>query len=189
MRIISGHCKGRKLVPLPGLAIRPTSDRTREAIFNILGQRVKNTTVLDLFAGTGALGLEALSRGAGCATFIDQSCDIIHKNLELCRFTQKATVICCDIIKDTLPKSLNGQRFDLVFIDPPYGKGYVDLILQRESLIDLLDEDCIIVVEQSWKENLEINLPVLDIYRQKKYSKTNVTFIKKLKQGYGINDR
>ena len=179
MRVISGHFKGRNLVKLPDSKIRPTSDRTREAVFNILGRKVKKATVLDLFAGTGALGIEALSRGACHATFIDISCDIIHKNLELCRLKEKTVVICCDIIKDSFPKRLDGQRFDLVFIDPPYGKGYIEVILQKKSFTDLLNEDCIIIAEQSCKENLEIKFSILDIYRQKKYSKTNISFIKK----------
>ncbi len=179
MRIISGHCKGRKLVKLPGQQIRPTSDRTREAVFNILGQKVKKAKVLDLFAGTGALGIEALSRGACHATFIDLSSDIIHKNLELCRFKKNARVICCDIVEVPLPESLNGNLFDLVFIDPPYGKGYIEVTLEKESFTDLLDDNCIIIAEQSCKENLEIKFSGLDIYRQKKYSKTNIYFIKK----------
>ena len=181
MRIISGHCKGRKLVKLLGQQIRPTSDRTREAVFNILGQKVKKAKVLDLFAGTGALGIEALSRGACHATFIDQSCDIIHKNLELCRFKENSRVICCDIVKAPLVESLNGKLFDLVFIDPPYGKGYIEVTLEKKSFTDLLDDNCIIIAEQSCKENLEIKFPGLDIYRQKKYSKTNIYFIKNLK--------
>jgi len=179
MRIISGHCKGRKLVKIQGRQIRPTSDRTREAIFNILGQKVKKAKVLDLFAGTGALGIEALSRGACHATFIDLSCDIILQNLELCHFKELSRVICCDIVKEVMIESLSGQRFDLVFIDPPYGKGYIELTLQNKSFTDLLDEDCIIIAEQSCKENLEIKFPALDIYRQKKYSKTNIYFIQK----------
>jgi len=179
MRIISGHCKGRKLVKIPGKQIRPTSDRTREAIFNILGQKVKKAKVLDLFAGTGALGIEALSRGACHATFIDISCDIILQNLELCHFKETSRVICCDIVM-ALPKSLmHRQMFDLVFIDPPYGKGYIELTLQNKSFTDLLDGDCIIIAEQSCKENLEIKFSALDIYKQKKYSNTNIYFIKK----------
>ena len=183
MRVISGNCKGRKLIKLHGRQIRPTSDRTREAVFNILGQKVKRARVLDLFAGTGALGIEALSRGASHATFIDQSCDIIHQNIKLCRFEKKTMVIRCDIVRDTLPESLNGQRFNLVFIDPPYGKGYIKVTLEKKSFTELLDENCIIIAEQSCKERLQIKLPALDIYRQKKYSKTNIYFIKKIKKG------
>ena len=180
MRVISGRCRGRKLVKIDHQKIRPTSDRVREAVFNILGSKVQKARVLDLFAGTGALGIEALSRGANHVTFIDQSCDIIHQNIERCHFKEKSFVVCYDIAKGTLPKSLYEERFDLVFIDPPYGKGYVELTLQKESFMDLLDENCIIIAEQSFKENLQIGRLALDIYRQKKYSKTIISFINKI---------
>ena len=180
MRVIGGDCRGRKLVKLHDQQIRPTSDRVREAIFNILGQKVKKARVLDLFAGTGALGIEALSRGACHATFIDLACNTIRHNLELCGFKKKSTVICCDIVKETMPKSLNGQQFDLVFIDPPYGKRYIEQTLQKKAFTDLLDDNCIIIAEQSYKENLSIKLSPLDIYKQKKYSKTIISFMNKI---------
>lgn len=180
MRIISGNCRGRKLVKLQGHAIRPTSDRIKEAIFNILGHKVKKANVLDLFAGTGALGLEALSRGACHATFIDLACDIIHQNLELCRLKEDATVISCDIVKSSIPESLNDQQFDLVFIDPPYGKKYIEASLQKKSFADLLAKDCIIIAEHSCTETLQLKFSILDIYRQKKYSKTIISFINKI---------
>jgi len=180
MRVISGNCRGRKLVEIQGRRIRPTSDRVREAVFNILGQKVRKARVLDLFAGTGALGIEALSRGAIHTTFIDLDCAIIHENLKRCHFEKKAIVICHDIIKDTIPQSLNGQLFDLVFIDPPYEKGYIEKTLQKELFADLLAKDCIIIAEQSSKENLQIELSPLDIYRKKKYSKTIISFINKI---------
>lgn len=180
MRIISGSLKGRKLVKIYGWQIRPTSDRSREAVFNILGYKVKNAKILDLFAGTGAMGLEALSRGAAQAVFIDLYCDIIDKNLNLCGFEKRACVISCDIVTHTIPESLSGQKFDLVFIDPPYGKGYIEDILKKKIFIDLLDDDCIIVAEHSCRGNLQIDVPGLDIYRQKKYSKTIISFMKKI---------
>ncbi|WP_300459931.1 16S rRNA (guanine(966)-N(2))-methyltransferase RsmD [Desulfobacula sp.] len=180
MRIISGHCKGRKLVTLTGRQIRPTSDRTREAVFNILGQKVKQAKVLDLFAGTGAMGLEALSRGADHTTFIDLACGIIHQNLKRCRLEDKSTVICCNILTDFLPGRLKGQRFDLVFIDPPYGKGYIEQTLEQASFADLINENGIIIAEQACKESLNISCPPLGIYRQKKYSKTMISFITNL---------
>jgi 16S rRNA (guanine966-N2)-methyltransferase len=180
MRVISGSCKGRKLVPIQGCRIRPTSDRTKEAVFNILGLNVRKANILDLFAGTGALGIEALSRGADHATFIDLSCDVIHKNLTLCRFEEKASVMCHDIIKDPIPESLNVRLFDLVFIDPPYGQGYIEKTLEKKSFIDLLNEKSIIIAEQSFKESLQIKQSGLDIFRQKKYSKTIVSFIHKI---------
>ena len=180
MRIISGSGKGRKLVPIQGCRIRPTSDRTKEAVFNILGPTVRKANVLDLFAGTGALGIEALSRGADHATFIDVSCDVIQKNLNLCRFNEKASVLCHDIIRDPIPESLHGRVFDLVFIDPPYGQGYIEQTLEKESFIHLLNGKSIIIAEQSVKESLQIKLPALDIFRQKKYSKTIISFIHKI---------
>lgn len=180
MRVISGSCKGRKLVQIQGRQIRPTSDRTKEAVFNILGQNVRKANVLDLFAGTGALGIEALSRGADHATFIDLFCDVIHKNLTLCRFEEKAFVMCHDMAKDPIPESLNGRLFDLVFIDPPYGQGYIEQTLEKKSFIDLLNEKSIIIAEHSFKESLQIKQPGLDIFRQKKYSKTIISFIHKI---------
>jgi 16S rRNA (guanine966-N2)-methyltransferase len=180
MRIISGTCRGRKLVEIQGRAIRPTSDRTREAVFNILGPRVRGARVLDLFAGTGALGIEALSRGADHATFVDISCDSIHENLNRCRFEGQATVICCDIIKTFSPAGLKGPPFDLVFIDPPYEKKYIEQTLEKACFLDLLARDSILIAEHSYKENLEIDFSALDIYRQKKYSKTIISFINKL---------
>ncbi len=103
MRVISGNCRGRKLVKISGVKIRPTSDRVKEALFNIIGTQIKNATVLDLFAGTGALGIEALSREAKHATFLDLSCDVIHKNLELCGLENNSLVLDCDIINKGIP--------------------------------------------------------------------------------------
>lgn len=180
MRIISGICRGRKLVPLSGTRIRPTSDRIREAIFNILGPKIKNRQVFDIFAGTGALGIEALSRGASHGTFADINCDAVSQNIQLCGFKEKAQILCNDILNTNFPQTLANRKFDLVFIDPPYEKGYIERILANPSFIDLLDKDCIIVTEQFYKENLDFLPPVLDIYRQKKYSKTLISFIRKL---------
>ncbi len=179
MRVISGSCKGRKLVQIHGHKIRPTSDRVKEAVFNILGPMVRQAQVLDLFAGTGALGIEALSRGASHATFIDIDCDTIHKNLELCRFKENISVISYDIINGFLPKILLEQRYDLIFIDPPYNKGYIEQTIEKETFTDLLNTNGIIIAEQSCKESLEIRLSRLDIYRQKKYSKTIISFMNK----------
>jgi 16S rRNA (guanine966-N2)-methyltransferase len=179
MRIISGDCKGRKLVKVNGSTIRPTSDRVREALFNILWPQIKKAKVLDLFAGTGALGIEALSRGADHATFVDLSCDVIHENLQLCGLEDKALVLDCDIIKEGIPKILHDQFFDFIFIDPPYGNKLIEHIFQKDSFFNHLGKNSIIITEQSHKENLNITGTGLDIYRQKKYSKTIISFIKK----------
>jgi 16S rRNA (guanine966-N2)-methyltransferase len=179
MRVISGIRKGRKLAKIEGDRIRPTSDRTKEAVFNILGPRIREARVLDLFAGTGALGIEALSRGARHAVFVDLNCDIIRQNLLLCRFETSSTVLSHDIINDPLPDTLKGQAFDLVFMDPPYKTGYIEKTLGKEGFVELLAPGGLIIAEHAVKESLQISLSGLDIFRQKKYSKTMISFISK----------
>ncbi len=182
MRIISGNFKGRKLIQLEGNDIRPTPDRVREAIFNILGPGIRDARVLDLFAGTGALGLESLSRGAGHAVFVDaalSSCNLIQKNIDLCKMKEKALLIHHDIIALPFPQTLKTQPFDLIFMDPPYEKAIVETTLEKAGFIDLLAPKGIVVTEQSFKESLAKPLNGLDIYRQKKYSKTFISFLRK----------
>lgn len=179
MRVISGQCRGRKLASIDGDRIRPTSDRVKESIFNILGSKVRSKNILDLFAGTGGLGIEALSRGAEHATFIDLYCKVINSNVQLCNLRDKATIIEFDLAKNNYISLLENQVFDIVFIDPPYEKMYVERVLNNTQLHHYLSDNCIIVVEQFFKEKLKINNPFLDIYRQKKYSKTLISLLKK----------
>lgn len=193
MRIISGNLRGRKLMDLPGNDIRPTSDRVREAVFNILGQKLRDARVLDLFAGTGALGLEALSRGAAHAVFVDgaaSSCGIIQKNIDRCHMDQQATLIHHDIMGLPFPHTLADTPFDLIFMDPPYDKGYIETTLAKAGFIDLLTPDGIIITEQSFKNPLTKVSNGLDIYRQKKYSKTFISFLRKevINKGSDKND-
>ncbi len=180
MRIISGICRGRKLTPLKGLDIRPTSDRIRETLFNILGPQIRHAQVLDLFAGTGALGLEALSRGAMHAVFADRSdtaCHMIRQNIHRCGFQEQTTVIRQDLFSSWIDAGIAGRRFDLIFIDPPYDKRYVSKILDRKNFSALLSENGIIVAEHAATETLPSSLIGLDIFRQKKYSRTTISFL------------
>ena len=182
MRIISGTCKGRKLTALEGRDIRPTSDRIKETIFNILGPQVKKAKVLDLFAGTGALGLEALSRGASHAVFVDISvaaCNMIQHHIDDCRFFEKAGLIRHDIFTGLLPPSVMSHCFDLIFMDPPYDRGYVSNILENQNIFSLLSDGGIVVAEHATKEILPHTLNGLDIFRQKKYSRTTISFLTK----------
>ncbi len=182
MRIISGDCRGRKLVQLQGRDIRPTSDRVREALFNILGSSIQGQRVLDLFAGTGAFGLEALSRGADTAVFLDtapNSCQVIKENIALCGMADRARVIQHDIVNHPLPADHVGPTpFDLIFMDPPYDKGYAGITLAKDRFLDLLAPGGIVIVEQSHRECLANPMNGLDIYRQKKYSKTFISFLR-----------
>jgi len=177
MRIISGACRGRKLVRIQGRDIRPTPDRVREAVFNILGSGIRGKRVLDMFAGTGALGLEALSRGARSAVFVDAaraSCNVIRRNVDLCRMTDRARIVCHDLVNASLP--VFRRPFDLIFMDPPYNRGYPGQVLGNPGFSGLLAPGAIIIVEQSAKETLNNPLNNLDKYLEKKYSKTTITF-------------
>lgn len=180
MRIISGDCRGRKLFQIQGKDIRPTSDRVREAVFNILGPGIRGKRVLDMFAGTGALGLEALSRGAQSTVFVDaarSSCNVIKKNIELCRVAEHARIICHDLVKASLP--IFHHPFDLIFMDPPYNKGYPGQVLGKPGFSELLAPGAIIIVEQSAKESFSYPVDSLDKYLEKKYSRTTLTFLRK----------
>ena len=178
MRIISGENRGRKLTQIKGWDIRPTSDRAREAIFNIIGPSIRDCRVLDLFAGTGALGLEALSRGACEAVFVEMakaSCDAVKENIQRCNQADRALLLNQDAT--LLAFAPSQAPFDLVFLDPPYDKGLVDQVLNHDQFLSLVTDDAMVVVEQSTKEP-PLQIPKgLDIYRQKKYSKTRVTFL------------
>lgn len=177
MRIISGASRGRKLVQIQGKDIRPTSDRAKEALFNILGPDIQNKRVLDMFAGTGALGLEALSRGAQSAVFVDaarSSCNIIKQNIQLCRIADQAQILCHDLVNAPLP--VFNHTFDLIFMDPPYHKGYPEQVLGKQGFLELLAPGAIIIVEQSDKETLNNPVNSLDKYQEKKYSRTTLTF-------------
>ncbi|MCA1766246.1 MAG: 16S rRNA (guanine(966)-N(2))-methyltransferase RsmD [Desulfobulbaceae bacterium] len=164
MRIISGTARGRRLLT-PGKtsgvsAIRPTSDRVREAVFNILGDRVKGAEVLDLFAGTGALGLEALSRGSSGAVFVDAASDairLIKKNLELCTFANRARVVRRDLLKGLafLGRLKPLEGFELIFVDPPYRRGISTRIIKNLGKSALLGKNGLLIVE----EGADIELP------------------------------
>lgn len=123
MRIISGIAKGRKLYAPTGIKTRPTADRVKEAIFSIIYDELENAQVLDLFAGSGALGIEALSRGAKSAVFIDdqnQAIEAIKKNLELANFISKSVVISINVFQYIESAKNTNKLFDLIFADPPY---------------------------------------------------------------------
>lgn len=167
MRIISGSHKGRKLFSPPAQekSIRPTSDRAREALFSILGDRVRGARVLDLFAGTGALGLEAFSRGAAMVVLVDNSrlaLELIGKNVQLCLGKAPGAgelrVIRHDLSKGLPLKKLPPETaagFNLIFADPPYAKNISLSILDFINNSELLTEDGLLVME----ERFDVTLP------------------------------
>ena len=150
MRIISGTARGLKLQSLDGPETRPTLDNVKEAIFSMLFYNCRDARVLDLFAGSGALGIEALSRGAGEAVFVDanpKACRVISANLEKSRLDSKASVFNTDA-KGYLEKiAASGQGFDIIFLDPPYALGLLDEVLNLIKKYKLLNADGVIVCE------------------------------------------
>jgi len=180
LRVISGVCKGKKLFTLKGLALRPTSDRVKEAVFDILQNRFQEQRVLDLFAGTGALGIEALSRGAGFAVFVEvqgASRMIIQKNLEGCRLEDRAEIIPREARTAIRFLELRGDIFDLIFMDPPYGKGLGLKVLKDLSQSSILTPQTLIVAEHSRDEALD-SIPPLSRIDRRKYGRTLISFFR-----------
>ena len=154
MRIVGGELRGRALASPGSHHTRPTSDRTREALFNILthgyGERLAGARVLDLFAGTGALGLEALSRGAAFAVFVEERADaraLIRDNIEALGLLGRTKILRRDATR--LGEIGSGKPFDLVFADPPYGKGLAERALAGARAGGWLAERALVVVEES----------------------------------------
>ena len=180
MRVIAGSAGGTNL-DVPKRGVRPTMDRVKAAIFSSLGEMVIGARVLDLFAGSGGLGIEALSRGASSAVFVDsdrRSIEVIERNLT--RAGVKGTVYCrdaFDFLRTSRPKNL----FEIIFADPPYdrtsaGTRYSDLLLENESLPNLLAANAIFVLEKRPEEELLIS-PSWQLIREKKYGATEVLFL------------
>jgi len=150
MRIIGGSRRSRRLVPWEEAGIRPMRDFVRTALFNILAELVSEARFLDLFCGTGSVGLEALSRGAREAVFVDRSpgaCGIVRRNLDLLDFLDVGQVLQADFAEGIDRLQRRGRRFDLAFVGPPYGKGLADLALDLLGEGRLLAEGAVVVSE------------------------------------------
>lgn len=183
MRIIAGEFRGRRLVSPRGRSIRPTADRVREAIFNIISMHLAGAKVLDLYAGTGALGLEALSRGAARAVFVDQSAAavrLIHENIRLCRAQGRARVIHQPIsqaLKILAAGRGEPEWFDVVFLDPPYGKGLVQAVLIELTELRIVAPDCLAIAEHHDSESLPMTGGGWMKFRERKYGDTVVSLL------------
>ena len=179
MRIIGGKHKRRKLLSVPGIDTRPTTDRVRETLFNILSSDIPNAFVLDIYAGTGALGLEALSRGAKYAAFFEfnpKALSIIKRNIATLKEEQNSRVVKCDATKKiSFDESFKG-KFDLVFMDPPYDKDMVKKTLVNLNDSKLLANGAICVVEHSKKELIE-DIENFTVHDERVYGRTKVSFI------------
>lgn len=176
MRVIGGMHKGRKIKSLKGENTRPTADIVREALFDILGSKIVGSRFLDLFAGTGAVGIEALSRGAESAVFVEKSpeaCSIIKQNLTDLNLIEKSQIIRDDA-EFALEKLLReGKEFDITFMDPPYSKGKIEPILA--ILRDFEPLKSIIVIQHP--EGEQFNTSGFLCYKRKKYGRSVLTFL------------
>ena len=177
MRVISGEARGRKLKTIEGLRTRPTTDRLKETLFNIINLDIKDSEFLDLYSGSGAIGIEAISRGAKTSYFIENYTDcisVINENLKNLGFQERAFVIkqdCKQFIENT------NKKFDLIFMDPPYIKNYSKEILLKILNENILKKDGTIIIEQSSDSELP-NINGLEIVKIKKFKTTYFIFIK-----------
>ena len=178
MRIISGIRRGHKLLDFDGMEVRPTTDRVKESIFNIIQNFVPGAAVLDMFCGSGALSLEAISRSAASAVCIDsdkKSVDIIGKNVKNLGFENECRILnmsCFDY------KPGADEKFDIIFLDPPYNKGFIEPVAEKIINDNLLSDEGIIVLESD-DTDFHGEICGLCVFRQKKYGRTYITVYKK----------
>ena len=173
MRVITGSARGRNLTAPDGLDTRPTSDMTKGAVFSILQMMIENSEFLDLFAGSGQMGIEALSRGARSATFIDsdrKAIESIKTNLKNCGFMEKSKVAMMDSISYIQNCS---NKFDVIFLDPPYQKELIDKVLPYCG--KCLKEEGIILCETEKNEQLPQDVEGLELEKEYRYGKAKIT--------------
>ncbi len=180
MRVISGMLKGRRLTAPDGMATRPTADRIKESVFNILAGSVQTKRVLDLFAGTGALGIEALSRGAASAVFVDQAkaaLSAIRCNIRKLGLGNRTRVIQWNILKNLNCLIPEQNAFDLVFMDPPYETNAVSPALAGLMSCGALTAGARLVIEHSSREPIVQPVGRLVLIDQRRFGKTLVSFM------------
>lgn len=179
MRVISGTARGVRLKTPDGLATRPTADRVKEAMFSILQFDLPGASVLDLFGGSGQLGIEAISRGAKNAVFVDQqeaACKLIRENLQRVKFENNAQVIRSDYASFLKNCQL---KFDIILLDPPYAENFLENALNLISEIDILQSNGIMVCERPVEKEGMLDIPGFSRSRDYKYGNTFLTVYRK----------
>lgn len=178
MRVITGKARGMQLKTPDGMLTRPTADRVKEALFSIINFDIPGANVLDLFGGTGQLGIEAMSRGAAGCVFVDareDACRLIKENLK--RTKLEGTVVCSDYMEYL--NSCN-EQFSIIFLDPPYAEEYLENAIKRIAEIDILQTDGIIVAERPVGKDLPWEFDGYQRSKDYKYGKTLLTIYRKL---------
>lgn len=177
MRIITGSAKGIRLDTLEGLDTRPTAERVKESVFSMLQFEIENRRVLDLFAGSGQLGLEALSRGAAACTFVEKSLDameIVKKNARKTKLVDKCKILNVDY-KDYLRGSKTREKFDIIFLDPPYSQKIIPDILDSIVKNDILNVNGKVVCES--EDDIEYSCTGLETVKHSKYGRVYITVL------------
>lgn len=188
MRVITGTARGTNLKAPAGLATRPTGDKVKQALFNMIQYEIAGD-VLDLFAGSGQLGIEALSRGAKSAVFVDQGRDaiaVIRENVKKCHMEEKSQIVCCDYLSYLCKCK---KSFRLIFLDPPYGEKYLENAIKCISEIDILAEGGIIVAERPLGKDLDGTYPGLEPSKDYTYGKTVIRLYRKKDSSRQENDQ
>lgn len=175
MRVISGSARGRKLKELQGMDTRPTTDKVKESLFNIIQFEIEGRRVLDLFGGTGQLGIEALSRGADHCTFVDmrkEAAALIRENLRLTGLSERSRVVQGDALSFL---SSCGEKFDVILLDPPYHTELLEKSVERITKFDILREHGIMICESAAERELPALSPPYERGREYRYGKIRLT--------------
>ena len=175
---MSGELKGRKLIEIRGRDTRPTSDMVKESVFNIIQFDIEGRRVLDLFAGTGQLGIEALSRGARLADFVDESAEavrVINENIRICGLGERSSVTRMDAL--TFLSRCGKNRYDIIFLDPPYESGLIEKSLQKIIEFDILRENGIIICESKMSRAFTGVLSPYGVIKDYRYGTVKITLI------------
>ncbi len=181
MRIIAGAFRGRRLHAPKDHRIRPTIDRVRESVFNMIAGKVPGAKVLDLFAGTGAMGLEALSRGAWFCFFVDKGAEavrLIRENVQLCAAQERSRIIQAPVAPAIRRLGSETELFDLIFIDPPYGKGYIEQTLEIVGAVAL--NDALVIAERHVKDKPPLVPQIWHEDRERRYGDTLISVYSKV---------
>lgn len=180
MRVISGTAKGKRLKAPTGLNTRPITDMIKEALFNVLGSRVMDARFLDLFAGSGSVGIEALSRGASKVIFVEHSNEaakIIKENVDNCRFDQRYQILRNDVFKALGLLERQEDRFDLIYIDPPFTNDKIfNEIMVAIDAIDILEPDGILIIRAPRRKEMPIMFNGLNKYRSSHYGESSLHY-------------
>jgi 16S rRNA (guanine(966)-N(2))-methyltransferase RsmD len=180
MRVIAGEARGRKLKS-PGEGVRPLSDRAKESLFNILVMKMPGAHFLDLFAGSGAVGIEALSRGATLAFFVEKekkTVACIYQNLQITGFSDRAEVFCLDVLRAIKILDAKGAKFDIIYVGAPYGSKDFIPSLELLSVSALLKAETLVVAEHRSQSCMPANIHKLQRYRESKQGDTTFSFYK-----------